>query len=416
MWEQWAADCGRTDDLIIFDKAGDWRFNFLEWEASRPGEGGGLTINIVALLDEIAGAVASSAGKVDGKGDNKFWEDALHHLNTNLVELPVFAGLVISLPLMRSIVNSAPQSLEQMSDPQWQQDSACWAIIAEADKATIKADADIRADFEECRNYWLQEFPVLSEKTRSIITLTFSMMVRPLITRPLRKLFSSDTNVTPEDAFDGKIIIVDLPVQEFRLAGRLSNLAWKYCFPSRRVAADATGERIPPPGIPCGLTRRRISFPNSTPNIRPWPGPQEDAPSISRRTENRFAASSETTTRWIHCLATCRQNSFARIPGDTNDWAARLLGERWVPVNSTNVSQSQKDAAQMSQGDNHSSGVSRSEQRRYFVEPSRFTTLKRGGALNDFQVQAVVYNGGTLFTSGPGKEPLPYHLLTFNQK
>src|SRR5882672_5402370 len=57
-WEQWAADTGRTDDLIIFDKAGDWRFNILDWEASRPGEGGGLTINIVALLDEIAGAVA----------------------------------------------------------------------------------------------------------------------------------------------------------------------------------------------------------------------------------------------------------------------------------------------------------------------------------------------------------------------
>jgi hypothetical protein len=106
----------------------------------------------------------------------------------------------------------------------------CAQTLAEAEKAMAKATDDVRADFEECKQYWLQEFPILSEKTRSIITLSFSMLVRPLITRPLRKLFSSDTNIKPEDTFNGKIIIVDLPVQEFRLAGRIANLVWKYAF------------------------------------------------------------------------------------------------------------------------------------------------------------------------------------------
>lgn len=55
------------------------------------------------------------------------------------------------------------------------------------------------------------------------------MLVRPFITRPLRKLFSTDTNVTPEDTFAGKVIIIDLPVQEFRIARRVANLVWKYC-------------------------------------------------------------------------------------------------------------------------------------------------------------------------------------------
>ena len=49
--------------------------------------------------------------------------------------------------------------------------------MAEVEKATTKASVDVRSDFEECRNYWLQEYPVMSEKTRSI-------------SRPLRKLFS----------------------------------------------------------------------------------------------------------------------------------------------------------------------------------------------------------------------------------
>ena len=189
-WEQWAAETGRQGDLVVIDGAGKWRFNFLEWEASRPEEGGGLTINIVSILDEIAGAIASSSGASEGgQGDNKFWDDALHHMNTNLVDLPVFAGLRVSLPLMRSIINTAPQNLEQLEDQKWQETSACAAILREADKATAKASDDIRSDFEECRNYWLQEYPVLSEKTRSIINLSFSMLVRPLITRPLRTLF-----------------------------------------------------------------------------------------------------------------------------------------------------------------------------------------------------------------------------------
>jgi len=35
---------------------------FLEWEVSRTDASGGLTINIVAILDEIAGAIAKAAG------------------------------------------------------------------------------------------------------------------------------------------------------------------------------------------------------------------------------------------------------------------------------------------------------------------------------------------------------------------
>src|ERR1700691_5087312 len=56
--EAWAKEAGRSDDLVIIEREGKWHFNFLDWEAARPGEGGGLTINIVALLDEVAGVMA----------------------------------------------------------------------------------------------------------------------------------------------------------------------------------------------------------------------------------------------------------------------------------------------------------------------------------------------------------------------
>jgi hypothetical protein len=76
-WQKWAADCGREKDLIIVDSTGNYRFNFLEWEASRPDASGGLTINIVAILDEIAGAIAKAAGKEESGGGSHA-ADAAH--------------------------------------------------------------------------------------------------------------------------------------------------------------------------------------------------------------------------------------------------------------------------------------------------------------------------------------------------
>lgn len=412
-WQQWAADCGRTDDLIIVDGTGKWRFNFLEWEASRPEEGGGLTINIVAILDEIAGAIASGAGGSEGGGDNKFWSDALHHLNTNLVELPIFAGLQVSLPLMRSIVNSAPQSLAQVDDAKWQESSACAAIIREADKATAKADITIQADFQECKNYWLVEFPNLSEKTRSIIALSFSMLARPLVTRPLRKLFSSDTNVKPEDAFTGKIIVIDLPVQEYRQAGRIANLAWKYCFQVAvlRRTQPASGY-LRPVFLWADEAQNFVSeFDSEYQAVARSAGGCTVFITQNRESYRRVLKNNDAVDSLLGNLQT---KIFHQNAGDTNEWAAKLLGERWVKITSTNVGQSQHEHHGGTRDGGHSSGVTRSEQRRYFVEPSAFTTLKRGGELHNFQVEGIVYKGGHLFTNG--NESLPYKLITFSQK
>jgi hypothetical protein len=411
--QQWAAECGRSEDLIIVNAKGDWRFNFLDWEASRPEEGGGLSINIVNLLDELAVAIS---GESEGGGNNKFWEDSLHHMNTNLVELPLLAGLQVSLPLLRSIVTTAPYSPEQAADAAWKASSACAAIIAEADKATATADAQVRADFIECRDYWLTEFPNLSEKTRSIISLTFSMLVRPLITRPLRQIFSTDTNIKPEDTFDGKIIIVDIPVQEFRLVGRIANLVFKYCFQIsvlRRMQPADRQSFLRPVFLWADEAQQFVTKfdPEYQAVARSAGGCTvyltQNRESLRRALKNNDAVDSLLGN--LQCKVMC-QNA-----GDTNEWAAKLLGERWLMVTSTSVGQSRSDGSvPMQQQGNLNSGLSRSEQRRYFVEPAAFTTLRNGGPQNNFQVEAIIYSAGHQFQHG--NENLPYIKLTFNQK
>ena len=428
MWEQWAEEAGRWDrrtqtgDLVIFDASGKWRFNFLDVEARRAtAEGGGLTLNIVALLDEIAGAIASGAGNAaEGTGgDTKFFEDALHHMNTNLVDLPLFAGLPISLPLMRAIANTAPQSLAQAESDAWKHGRGeCAALLRAADQATADGDEDARADYEECRAYWTQEFPNLSDRTRSIITLSFSMLVRPFITRPLRRLFSTDTNVTPDDTFKGKIIIIDLPVQQYRLAGRVANLAWKYCFQvaSLRRMQPSDGSYLRP------IVLWADEYQTFSSAFDPeWAAVARSASACACfAVQNRDslirvlrnAATVDSLLGNLQCVFLCQNSS-----SSTNEWAAKLIGERWRPVISISAGRTNPQALEADP--TLTSGVVSSEQRRYFVEPASFTTLKRGGPKHGNQVECIVYNGGAKFQGADedGRPALlPYALLTFNQR
>jgi hypothetical protein len=418
LWEELARLAGRSDDLIIFSAGGPWSFNFLDWEATRSGEGGGLTMNIVALLDEIASTLGGGAGSAEGGGDNKFFEDALHHMNANLVDLPTFAGIPITLPLLRSIVVSAPQTLKDVSDPAWRKNSVCAAILDEADTRTRDAGDDVRADFEETRNYWLQEFPALSDKTRGIIVLSFSMLVRPLITRPLLQLFGQPTtNITPEACFDGKIVIVDVPVQEYRLAGKLANLAWKYCF------QVAVMRRTPP---------RDGSY------LRPvflW---ADEAQNFVSRFDAEYQAVARSAGGCTVYLTQNRE-SFRRVLGNddavdsllgnlqakffcqngstgTNGWASSLMGERWTEIIAKSGGASGIGLGNTDGRVSANSGFSIIHQKRNYVEAVQFATLRRGGESNDFLVDCFVYNGGELYPSRETKEDVPYKFLTFNQK
>jgi hypothetical protein len=406
-WQGWVRAAGRADDLVIVNAAGDWRLNPLDWEAGRPGAGGGLAINTVALLDELAGAIAGRTGQGDGGGDAQFFNGALHLTNSHLVNLVLLAGMRMSLSLMRSIMISAPLTLPEAASDAWNRQSVCAAMLRAADEATADKDSDTREDFETTRDYWLREWPALSERTRSIVELMFAMLVQPFTTRPLRRLFCTDTNLTPEATFEeGKIIIIDLPVQQFRLAGRVANLVWKYCF---QIAIM----RRSPPGNGAFL-RPAALFADEAQNFLTHFDSEFQAVARSAGGCTVYLTQNRESLRNVlgnddavdSFLANLQCKIWCQNSGETNEWAARLLGERWMQALSTNVGRSGEDRPDLGP----SLGVTQSDQRRFWVDPARFTVLRKGGRNNGRQVDAIVYLGGHLF-----KGDRPYLLLTFNQ-
>lgn len=405
---QWAREAGREQDVIVFDATGTWRFNFLDWESSRASQGGGLTINVVALLEEIITALEPQ--KASGGGDNVFWEDALHQLLTSAVELVQLAGYELSLTNMRDIVRSAPLSREQARDGEWQKESACWFFLAKAEAATATGDDDVKADYAECRAYWLDDFANLSEKTRSVITLMFTKLAQPFSARPLRKLFSTESNITPEATFDGKIIIIDLPTQEYRLAGRIAALVWKYCWQVAvmRRAAAAPGKYLRPVFIWADEAAENFLSRNDS-EFQAVARASAGCTVYLAQNINQYRKRLGDNDAFESFAANLQTKFFHQTTGPTGKWAAELLGEEWQQITSTNVGRTNPQT--IGAEPSTSAGVSRGEQRRYLVEPARFTTLKRGGPAYGYQVETVVYKGGHLFSDGK-----PYTVLTFNQR
>jgi len=107
---------------------------------------------------------------------------------------------------------------------------------------------------------------------------------------------------------------------------------------------------------------------------------------------------------------------FCQNAGDTNEWASKLLGERYKQVLSSTVGQSAPQTPDANE--RMSSGVSVSDQKRRWIEPARFATLARGGPRYDSQVECICYPGGAQF-EGQDEDGqaalLPYLFLTFNQ-
>jgi type IV secretory pathway TraG/TraD family ATPase VirD4 len=407
-WMKRAQETGRARDVRLFDASGErYRFNPLDWISSYGAQGAGLTINVVAFLEEIVTALEPERG--NGGGENLFWEDSLHQNLVAQVLLTQLAGYELSFPMFNDIVRSAPLSREQANDPKWREGSACWFLLEKARERCASLDAETQADYAECRAYWLEDFANLSEKTRSIVTLMVTKLVQPFAMRPLRKLFCTDTTIKPEDTFDGAVIVIDLPTQEFRLAGRIAALTWKYAW------QVAVMRRTP---APQGQYLRPVCC---------WA--DEAAENFLSRADSAFAAQAR---QCAGCLVYLGQNinqyrkrlggedAFEAFmsnlqtlvvhqsTGPTCRWMAERLGERWESIVGTGAGNTLLPG-----GDGVptlSSSVSLSEQRRYLVEPSAFTTLKRGGPAYGFEVEAILYKGGSRFVSG-----LPYKRMRFKQ-
>jgi len=385
LWEELTEATGREDDLIIFDATGDkHRFNFLDYERNNAGDGVGLTANVVELISQVVRAVDREE---KDQAEKPFWKNALRQLTTATIELAGFAGLPLRFDLLSDIVRTGPHSVQQWTDPDWQRDSVCYQCIAEGD-ANRTRDEEEEADFQKCRSYWIHDFARLHPETRGSIVLSFTMVVDLFNARPLRKLLSTDTTLTPDDTFDGKIILLDLPIQTYYRAGRIAQFIWKYVW-QRAVLR----RKVQPATCPVFL------WADESQNFIGDFDPEFQAVARSSRactvylTQNLGMykkalgeGSDNAVEAFLGNLQTkvFHQNSST----ETNEWAAELFAKDWMTKTGTNSGFS---------GGGASAGQNTTQEMNYQVPPITFTRLARGGPQSNRIVEGILYKGGTVF-------------------
>jgi hypothetical protein len=229
---------------------------------------------------------------------------------------------------------------------------------------------------------------MLDERTRGPIRASFTTVSRIFNRRPLRRLLASDTNLSPQDIFDGRIVVVGLDPERHGVDGRICNFVWKQAF-QRAVLA-------------------RIARPDTRPACL-WS--DEANVFIDARDpdyQSRCRSARGCTVYMGHSPAMFRK----MIPGDKSDAAVEgFLGNLQTKILHQ---QSSPDACRFfsdlfgkeliseanpnthtGQDGQSSTGTSMNRAERDKVPPIEFTRLKTGGAENGYIVEAYIRKSTT---------------------
>jgi hypothetical protein len=318
----------------------------------------------------------------------------------------------LSVPDLYKLVTSAPLSFEQISTQAWKQESFCCQCLMEAD-AKEKTPRQ-RADLEVVGSFFLLEWPALSERTRSVVLSTFTSMLDVLNRGLIRELISSPvTNVTPEMAQDGKLILVDLPLKIFGEIGLFVQILWKFCF--QRAQERRNVQENPRPCFIVADESHLLAV-SSDQTFQTTARSTRTAVVYATQSISNYLAAfgGEKAEAQVHSLLGNLQTQIFHQQADirTNAYAAELIGRTRQFMVNANHSHQPGDLLDSLLGlrtAQTSAGVT--EIYEWEVQPRTFAQLRKGGP-PEWEVDSIVYQGGRKFAD----TRRPWMPVTFKQQ
>lgn len=382
-WQRYCKETGRTDSLIMFGPEHGHKFNFLNYELTRPGRGSGQTENIVSLFTDVIETVERRDG---GNRSDPYWDRALKQLLRNSVDLLSIARGQLRMVELYELIVSAPQNPEQLRSESWQKGSFCMKCVRDAE--TREKSEQQRHDFAVCARFWMSEFPALSDRTRSIILSTFTSLADVLLRGLAHELLCTKTTIVPEVCHEGAVLVLDLPLKNFDVVGLTVQTIFKLLFQrsvERRDLAkhgrptflwiDEAGWFLCGRSDPLFVTTSRsarcatVLLVQNIGNLHAAIG----KPSADTLVGNL-------TTKIIHC------NSDAA----TNEWSSNLLARTYQYRTSSGTSTRDVDFGHGLTSYNTGGHEALEHQ----VLPIEFSQLRKGGTENDRCVDAFAFEGG----------------------
>ena len=459
IWTDYARRNGRASSLIIFDGSSHG-YNFLAHELARQGVAG--IGSVVECLCAVLEASDHATGST-GKASEPFWDQSVRQLLQYALPLLYAAHGTISISSVLSFVTTAATTRgEQYLEPAFIASSFAAQTIRKA--ASDPAVRLPEADLNTLIGFWWQQYPAIPSKTLGNIVISLTTRLDRFLHGRLRDCFCGHTDVVPEMALSGAVIVLAMPALTWKEDGIVGQMLFKFMF------------------------QRVIESRNSLSKD------QRDRPVFLFADESHYFLSSYDDT----FLSTCRSSRacvvylsqnlpsyYARVGKDktdavdgligkfatqvwcsnachrTNEYASKLIGKgiQWranqgrsvgtsnsrgmnmgsnagrsnsfntgsstsvdgprgsasrSTGNALSASQGESWGLSVGQGTNESTSWGTSEQMDYLVEPRVFASaLKTGGPANRNQVTALWFKAGANFRSGGGGNVL---LATFRQR
>lgn len=379
------------------------RLDFLDYEFQRLTKAKvSPSLNLVTLLET---ALEVGRPQEPGASSEPFWNDTFRQLLQNAVDLAIMADGAVTLPRVKDIVISHPMTYEEAQSPAWRASGAvCWQCLAKAQERFDRGEPPEFYDEEDLRQtaiYWLIELASLAFKTRSNIRTMFTSKIDFLLRSPLRQMFSPlgtagragtfEPTFPPDLTHHGQVIILDFPIKSFGELGRfvqvLYKTLWQMATEDRPVEVDqaaGVGRGQSPVFLWADesqyfVTMRDLAF-------------QLTARSkcaatvyLTQNLPNYYAMLKGADNRSVaDSLVGNLQTKIFHANGDstTNEWAERLFGRGVEGMRNRSVSSS---------GDRT---YGRADSVHPIIASREFATLRKGGPLAGFAVDAIAFQAG----------------------
>ncbi len=256
-------------------------------------------------------------------------------------------------------------------------------------------------DFSLCTDFWLEEWPNLANETRSSGYTQATCILDKFLVEPVTSLVSNgQINVSPDDVLNGKIVVLDMPVLQWREPGQFVQIMFKTSF--QRAALKRSG------GQPAVLWADEAQFfcvPSVDAMVQTVARQAglisvmitQNLPMLISALGGHDKAKNE-AEGWIANLQTkiiC-QNSCK----ETNRFFEKLLGESKQLMMSGGSDSKPYDVILDAMGQWPGGGGHFSEQWHADVPAHEFTRLAQGGPENNFVVEFFAFQGGRIWSNG----------------
>lgn len=372
-----ARHTGRENSLYIFGPDQPWRYNFLEhfWQTSE-GQHVENILELFLTLLEVTDRMQQ------GGTDSAFWDSQRRRLLRALISIDSQANHSVSLPRLYRILSSLPATpTEAESNPFWREQSYCYQLIKQLDNTPMSASQ--QQDYQINREFLLYKFPGIALKTKSIIEASVLALWDLFLRAPLRELFCTTTNLSPQDTHEGAIVVIGMPTLVHHTMGKIVNTLWKIMW-QKATQARPTGPQ----------TRPVFSFQDEAHHHLV----QQDFlfQTISRhsRAINVFITQSKANYEQVigkdatdAFLASIQNHiCFNTNCQTTSEYFSALIGKDWQQRSYTGLSTSGLGGAALTQGDN--------ERFEYLCPPRTYSQLRKPAPPGHPYAEAVIVSSG----------------------